>query len=838
MVGSFSLLVRLTARDMRGSWRHFRLFVLAIFLGVLAIASVGFLSDLLLGGLANDAKRLLGGDVAITLNQRQLSDDESKWIAQSGQVSRSAGFRSMARFEGKQRLVQVKAVDEVYPLVGTLDLENGVADVDTLGRAENLWGAFADSALQTQLTVGLGGIIQVGDARFQLRGWIEREPDRSLVGFELGPRVMISTAALADSGFEKPGSLIKNTYKVLLSGTTSASNWLSELNQQFPEAGWRIRSLTDATPGVSETIERLTQFLTLIGLTTLLVCAVGSGNAVQAYLARKVETQAIFKTLGAGQKLLFLCFFLQVLVMSIFASLLALIVGYFGSMLAAPYLTNFLNIDPAPQQPFLIALLSLAFGTLVALTFSFLALARVPGVPVARLFRGSGENDASPGLFGYLGTLILGSGLIALAVFSAFDPMLAAWFLVAAAAVLLSLWLLAKALLLVTKRIARPKKLSLKMALSNLVRPGSPTTATIVTLGLGLTLLVAIAQTDSNLRRQVSQDLPQTTPAFFMIDIQKAEADQFREFVSELKGASDLAMVPLLRGAITRLKSVPVEDLDIPDSIDWVFEGDRGLTWAREPTETMDVVEGDWWPTDYSGKPLISLDREVAELMNLKIGDAMTVNILGRDIEVEIANFRKIEWRSFGINFVVVFSPGLLEKAPQTYLATLVSSKEDEDRVESAIIDAFPTVSSIRVRRTLGEVSRILGTVANLLGIASFLTLIAAIIVISGAIMTSRQKRSEEMVIFKVLGATKAQVLRAFIVEYGLMGFLSAGLAAVLGLTGSYLIVTKVMDGDFQANVWSLLGILLLGTLLTVALGFIGTFYNLSMKASTFLRND
>ena len=216
-------------------------------------------------------------------------------------------------------------------------------------------------------------------------------------------------------------------------------------------------------------------------------------------------------------------------------------------------------------------------------------------------------------------------------------------------------------------------------------------------------------------------------------------------------------------------------------------------------------LKGIGGPRTIPGNHLFPLDREVAELMNLKIGDAMTVNILGRDIEVEIANFRKIEWRSFGINFVVVFSPGLLEKAPQTYLATLVSSKEDEDRVESAIIDAFPTVSSIRVRRTLGEVSRILGTVANLLGIASFLTLIAAIIVISGAIMTSRQKRSEEMVIFKVLGATKAQVLRAFIVEYGLMGFLSAGLAAVLGLTGSYLIVTKVMDGDFQANVWSLL---------------------------------
>jgi len=835
---SIALLFRLTLRDMRGSWRHFRLFVLAIFLGVAAIASVGFLSDQLLGGLATDAKRILGGDVSIRLNQRQLSDSEMAWIEQSGKVSRTASFRSMARFEGKQRLVQVKAVDQLYPLVGKLELNNAATGTAGLALKGDMWGAFADPSLKTQLNVDIGGVIQVGDAKFEIRGWIEREPDRSLVGFELGPRVMIATAAVAASGFEKPGSLIRNAYRVLLPASVSASNWLKDLNDRFPEAGWRIRSLTDATPGVSENIERLTQFLTLIGLTTLLVCAVGSGNAVQAYLNRKIETQAIFKTLGAGQKLLFLCFFLQVLIMAVLASLLAIAVGYFGSTAAAPFLTNFLNIDPSAQQPLLIAGLGLAFGTLVALAFSFLALARVPKVPVASLFRGGTENNASPGWFGYLGTAILSAGLIGLAVFSSFDPRLACWFLVASAFVLFSLWLLAKLLLLGTKYVAKPKRLAFKMAVSNLVRPGSPTTATVVTLGLGLTLLVTIAQTDFNLRRQVSQDLPETTPAFFMIDIQKDEAEAFNVMVSDLDGASNLEMVPLLRGAITRLKSVPVSELEIPDSIDWVFEGDRGLTWTSKPTKTMEIVRGEWWPEDYDGKPLISLDEEVADLMNLDIGDQVTINILGRDIEVEIANLRKIEWRSFGINFVVVFSPGLLEKAPQTYLATLVASEESEDKVERAIIDAFPTISSIRVRRTLGEVARILGTVANLLGVASLLTLIAAIIVISGAIMTSRQRRSEEMVIFKVLGATKPQVLRAFVIEYGLMGFLSAGLAAVLGLIGSFFIVTEVMDGDFEVNFWSLVIVLLLGTLLTIALGFVGTFYNLSLKASAFLRND
>ena len=830
-----SLLTRLTLRDMRGNLRHFHLFILAIFLGVLAIASVGFLSDSLVGGLKKDAKRLLGGDASIRLNLRQLTVEERDWMVQSGEVSRVAKFRSMARHESSRRLVEVKAIDNLYPLVGQLELSEKSGDLTFL---DGSWGAYADTSLKKQLSIQAGDMVRVGDAQFQIRGWIEREPDRSLSGFELGPRLMISIDALQESGFEKPGSLIKNDYRILLRQDQNLDSWLTDLGKKFPEAGWRIRAVNDATPGIGRTLDRLTQFLTLIGLTTLLVCAVGSANAVKAYLGKKLETQAIFKTLGAGQNLLFLCFFLQIFIMAVLASALAIIVGYIGSIFAAAPLSALLNVEAASLSPWSVVVLSLSFGVLVAITFSFVALARVPSVPVARLFRGGGENFGSSGWFGYLGTALLAAVLIGLILISSFELWLSVYFLIAAGAGLLLLWCLAAALVWLVKRLPNSRFLAVRMALGNLTRPGSPTTATIISLGLGLTLLVTIAQTDYNLRRQVTQEMPGKTPAFYMIDIQKDDAEPLQQLVNSMPEASEFEMVPLLRGAIKKLKSVPVSELKIPDEIDWIFREDRGLTWMRKPLEAMDIVKGDWWPADYSGKPLVSLDEEVAVLMDLEIGDSMTINILGRDIEVEIANLRRIEWQSFAINFVVVFSPGLLEKAPQSYLATLVTSAEHEDQVESTIVESFPTLSSIRVRQTLQEISQILATVANFLSLASLLTLVAAVIVIAGAMITSRQKRAEEMVIFKVLGATKAQVLKAFIVEYGLMGLLSAVVAAGLGLTASYLVIVEIMDGTFQIDFFSLVGVLILGSLLTIAIGFIGTFNSLRVKSAQFLRND
>ena len=836
MASKFSLLWRLVFRDLRGGYRHFRLFFLATFIGVLSISAVAFLSDSLLGGLSKDAKRLLGGDVSIRLNQRQINEEERSWLEANGTVSRVATLRSMARSEGQQRLVEVKAVDSIYPLVGALKLENN-EDLAALSDGEAN-GLFADPALKGLLEIEIGDSLNIGDSSFVVKGWIENEPDRGLAGFALGPRVMISIAALEPSGFERPGSLIKNHYRVLLNPEINDSDWIQQTNEKFPEAGWRIRSLGDATPEISETLERLTLFLTLIGLATLLICSVGSANAVQAYLARKLETQAIFKTLGAGQKMLFLCFFLQIVFVALLASLLAVVAGYGLSVVTAPPVSRMLNIEATAFEPFMVSALSLGFGVLSAIAFSFPSLSKVPLVPVSSLFRGSGEGRLTSSWFGIVGTVILFALLIILAVFSSFSPKFAAMFLAATVVAFCALWLLAKTIIFLLKRLSPSRHLPFRLAVSNLVRPGSPATATMITLGLGLTLLVLISQTDGNIRRQVDQDLPETTPAFFMMDIQKQDAESFRELVSAMEPVKDLQMVPLLRGAIRAVKSVPVEELKIPDSINWVFEDDRGLTWSREKTATMNVVRGGWWPSDYNGKPLVSLDEEVADLMGIEIGDGMTINVLGRDIEVEVANLRRIDWRSFGINFVMVFSPGLLERAPQTWLATMAAPEGSENQIERTIVEAFPSVTSIRVRDTLAQVSRILSTISNLLALASLVTLVAAVLVISGAILTSRQKRAEEMVLFKVLGATRSQTLKAFALEYGLLGLAAASLAAILGLAGSWYLVTDIMDGRFSMIYGSLILVLALGTLLTLTLGFLGTFYSLSVKASEYLRND
>jgi putative ABC transport system permease protein len=834
---SISMLVRLVLRDMRGSVRHFRLFVLAIMLGVGAIASVGFLSDSLTGGLKNDARKLLGGDVSIRLNQRVATDEERAWLEAEATVSHITTFRSMARTSTSQRLVEVKAVDAVYPLVDVLET-TGKSSISALHQTGSDPATLTDKSLAVLLDVKHGDQIKIGDSSLTIKDWIEREPDRTLNGFELGPRVMISHETLAKTGLLREGSLTRNNYRVLLDEGVGLDDWMNRLKERFPEAGWRVRSVSQAAPAVRDTLERLTLFLTLVGLTTLLASAVGSANAVNAWLERKAGIQATFKTLGAGRHLLFWCFFAEVFVMALIASLLGIALGYIGARAAIPFLEEVLNIKAVGNSPMLVTALSLAYGILIAITFSLPALGRVPSVPTAQLFRGNSGARGKANLFSRVTTVVLTLVLVTLALWTATDFRLAAWFIIAVAVTLALLWGLSRTLVFCLKKLPGVRGLTLRMAVSNLTRPGSPTTSTILSLGLGLTLLTAIAGTDINLRRQVTQEFPDKTPAFYLIDIQKQDEPGFRNLVNNLEGASGLKMVPMLRGGIKSVKGVAVQDLTIPEEIEWVFRGDRGLTWAREPSADMKVVEGDWWPADYSGKPLISLDQEVGQLMGINLGDKLGINILGRDIEVEVANFREINWRTFGINFVIVFSPGLLEKAPQSFLATINADEADEDRIEKTIVDAFPAVSSIRVKRTLNEVSGLLGKVATMLSMASLLTLVVSIIVISGAILTNRQKRAEEMVVMKVLGATRKQITRSFLVEYGLMGFLAAILAAVLGSTGAFLVVTELMDGDYEFDLFSLSAILLIGTLTTMVIGFLGTWRSLSLRPADFLRNE
>jgi putative ABC transport system permease protein len=346
---------------------------------------------------------------------------------------------------------------------------------------------------------------------------------------------------------------------------------------------------------------------------------------------------------------------------------------------------------------------------------------------------------------------------------------------------------------------------------------------------------------DANLRRQIEQQIPGTTPSFFFLDVRAADAPAFQDYLKRNAPEGQIGTAPLLRGRIVRIKDQRAEDVHAKDNASWALEGDRGITFAAKVPEGSSLAKGEWWPADYSGPPLVSLDEEIADGLGLDIGDTIAVNVLGREITARIANLRRVNWRTLGINFVLVFSPSTFASAPYTTLVTLAFPPGNAKAQENAILRAtardFPAITSVRVKDVLDAVSDIIGKLAVAIRAASSVALLAAILVLAGAIAAGQHARAYDAVILKTLGATRARLLAAMLVEYALLGTVAALFGLIAGAAAAYVIVTRVMAFDF-AWIWTQsLAAATLALVFAVLLGLIGTWRVLGVKPAAMLRS-
>jgi putative ABC transport system permease protein len=831
----------LARRELRGGLRGFRVFLACLALGVAVIAGVGSLTASVVAGLKADAHAMLGGDVELNLVHRPVGDAERAYLEASGTVSRIESMRAMARTEdgGHRSLVELKAVDDAYPLYGEVSLTPTQDLAAALARRDGQWGAAAAPGLMARLGVKLGDTIRVGEGSFVLRATIAHEPDTASGNFELGPRLMIADPALAGTGLVVPGTLISYAYRLRLPPEMAATAWISGVKARFPDAGWRIREFGNAAPSLQRLLDRVTVFLTLVGLTALLVGGVGVGNAVRGYLASKTPTIATLKCLGAPGRLIFAGYLTQILVLASGGIAAGLVLGAIAPFALVPLLpsqlpvTARLGIFPAPLA------LAAAFGLLTTLAFALWPLAAAREVAAASLFRDVVDPvRGRPKPIYALATAAAGLALAGLAVASATDRQTAAWFILGAAGALLAFRLVALGLVAAARHAGRPRHPGLRLALANLHRPGAPTAGVIASLGLGLTVLVAIALVEGNVASEIDERLPERAPSFFFIDIQPNQVAEFDRLVAGMPDVTGVARVPSLRGRITKLNGVPVDQVPVAPEAQWALRNERGVTYSAQPPQGSRLVAGSWWPADYHGAPLISFDSELARGMGLKVGDTMTLNVLGREITATIANLREIDWTSLGINFTIVMAPGTLEGAPQMHIAIARTAPDNEAALERAVTDRFPNVSAVSVKDALASISGIIAAIATALRATAAITLIAGTLVLAGAVAAGHHRRVYEAVVLKVLGATRRDVTRAFLIEYGLLGLASAAIAAALGTLAAYLVLTRVMHTDWTFLPMAVLATALLATLLTLGVGYAGTWRALGAKAAPFLRNE
>ena len=841
-----SLALRYALRELRGGLRGFYVFIACIALGVMAIAGVGSVAASLSEGLTREGRTLLGGDVAFSLIQREAKPEEVAFLRSHGAVSVAATMRAMARSaDGRLALVELKAVDGNYPLLGELTLDPKMPVADLLAERDGAFGAAVDSTLLARLDLKLGERVTVGGATYQIRSVVGAEPDKLAGGVGLGPRFLVSEAGLRATGLLQPGSLVRWIYRVRLPDNANddraATALIDATRNALPEAGWEIRSRNNASPQLERTISRFTQFLTLVGLAALLVGGVGVANAVKSHIDRRREVVASFKALGATGRDVFTIYLTQVVVLAGIGSVIGLaagaalpfvIVGLFGKLLPLP-------VIPALHPDELA--LSFIYGLLTALAFGLWPLGRVHDVPVAALFRETVISEWHRPRLGYLALMaVVIALLIAVAIGLAYDKRVAAVFVASSIAVFALLRAIAAGLMALARRLPRSRITMLRLAIANIHRPGALTPSVVLSLGLGLAVLVTITQIDGNLRRQFLAALPDRAPSFYFIDIPSTEADRFGAFFKQVAPDSTLEDVPMLRGRIVAARGVRAEDLHPTVDSEWVLQSDRGLTYTGEIPKGSKIVEGEWWGADYSGPPLVSMEKKIADGLKLKIGDEIVVNVLGRDIPARIANLRNIDWQGLGINFVLVFSPNAFKGAPHSHVATLTEAHPDpahDARIIKAVADAFPMVTSVRVREALDTIGGVVTNLVLAIRGASAVTLISAILVLGGALAAGHRHRVYDAVILKTLGATRARLLGAYALEYLMIGFATALFGVLAGSVAAWLIVTRLMTLSFVWQAGSAAGVVTAALIVTVGLGLAGTLLALNQKPATVLRN-
>jgi putative ABC transport system permease protein len=839
--------LRFAWRELRGGLHGFYVFVTCIALGSMAIAGVGSVAASLAAGLARQGQVILGGDLSFTLIQREAKPDELAFLQSCGQVSSAATMRAMARDPGGEAtLVEMKAVDAAYPLFGQVVLDPPGPLSAALAQRDGAFGAVADPTLMTRLAIKPGARVTIGNATFEIRTALSNEPDQLAGGIGFGPRLMVSEAGLRATGLLQPGSLVRWHYRLRLPAndtTDAAANVvMAQARARFPQAGWDIRSRSKASPQLERNVERFTQFLTIVGLTALLIGGVGVGNAVKSHLDRRRDTIATMKALGATGSRVFAVYLTQVL-------LLAAVGGMIGMALGAalPYLVNWSlgAIIPLPIEPAVHAselALALVYGLLTALAFALWPLGRAHDVPVGALFRDTVAPQPRLPRKIYLaltGTAV--AALATLAVLLAYDQRVAVIYVGTAAVVFLLLRLVAALLMFLARHAPHARSTSLRMAVANIHRPGALTPTIVLSLGLGIALLVTVIEIDGNLRRQFSAELPAKAPSFYFLDIPSDQAERFDAFVRAQAPVAKLEEVPMLRGRIVSAHGTPAEDLKPSDDAAWVLQSDRGITYATKVPEGSRLVEGQWWKPDYDGPPLVSFEKKIADGLGLKLGDPVTINVLGRNITARIANMRTVDWQSLSINFVMVFSPNAFRGAPHTHLATLTypngGMAAQEGAVIGAVAKAFPMVTTVRVKEALEAIGAIVANLVLAIDGASAITLLAAALVLGGALAAGHRHRVYDAVILKTLGATRARLVGAYAIEYLLLGSATAVFGVLSGSLAGWLIVSDLMHLRFSWLPWPALAAALGAVAATVALGLIGTFSALGQKPASVLRN-
>ena len=626
------------------------------------------------------------------------------------------------------------------------------------------------------------------------------------------------------AGLTAPGAMFRSRTRLACPGACDAAAITAELKARFPSAGLELRTRDKAAPGAENFLTRMGDFLQLVGLSALLIAGIGIGGGTASYLEARAGGIATLKVLGASSGDIARVYLIQIAMAALAGSVIGLGAGTLALPLLGRALAGVLPLHaalaPAPGA----MLRAATYGLLTALAFAAPPLAAARAVPAMALLRARIAPPATPRAGLAVAALALAL-VAALAIGSSPVPQVAAIFLAGAAGMVAVLAGLGRAIREVAARSPRPANAMLRLGIGNLYRPGAQTGRLVTALGFGLAAFVLLAVVQTSLDANIAARVPAKAPDYFVLDLDPARLEEFTRVVHATAPAARLRAVPAMRGAILAYGPAShmtrVADLaEIPDDA-WALKGERGLTYSASVPEGNVVTEGQWWPADHAGEPLVSVDEKFARAVGLRVGDQLTIGLLGIERTARVANLRRIDWDSFGFNNVLVFSPNAIADAPHKLAATIsLPAQARAAPAKAALLQAlgraFPSSSVIEVGPLLGDARALLSQVSQAILAAASVAVLAGIAVLTGAIAAARAARLYDQVILRVLGAGRGQLLASALAEYAVLAGLLAVVALGLGAGLGWLVVVKLFKFAFLPDWPRVLAVLGLGLALVL----------------------
>lgn len=781
-------------RDMRGNWRHFRLVILCLFLSLMSVTAVQVTGNSVLRSIDEQANVILGGDWVLRQLYAPVGQAERTWLKGKGaELADTTEVRVMLINPQTKdaSLVELKAIDANYPLYGKMEIDPAGLELNAILKDRIV----IERSIGERLGVDIGDVLQLGEAQFKVAAWIEKEPDRAGGGrFGLAPRVFISNDNLKATKLEQPGSMIYYDLRLRWPQNTDQVTVKKDFQAAFPDGTWRLTDTEKASPQIQRQVNNLVQFLTLIGLSALLIGGIGIANGMRAYFQTRQVTIAIFKSIGMQTPTIRLIYIWQILAIGIIGTALGIAVGCGLPVLIAPHLQFMLPFPVTIYITPLVIMVPLSFGLLTTLIFSLWPLGEAERTSPLLLLRSMSVQQLRPHWKIIMAIIPLTIILSIVVVFSSQSQIFSLFFIGGAALCFGIFYLFGIFISRLALNMSRKTGFPIRLALQNLGRKGNTTAQTMVSLGIGLTVLVSIALIERNLSATLSDNLPKDAPAFFFLDIQPDQKTGFEQLVSNFPTASKLIVMPNLRGRIVSVNGVDAKDALVDQRESWLLSNERGFTYTDALPAHSEILAGEWWPKDYKGPPLVSVVDDVERGFGVKPGDKMTFLILGREIEATIANVREVNWTTFTVNFAMTFAPGTLEGAPHSWLATVVADPNQETALQRAVTAQFPNISMIRLSDTIKTVSDLIGQMNLAVRIMALLALATGLIVLIESLVASRAQRSYDTIILKVLGVPQKILKNMMLIEFVILSAIATLTASAIGTFVSWAVLDLWMD--------------------------------------------